>query len=351
MGPWFIRDQVNPFHPGCSYETLRRLVARGKVRPDTVVRGPTTRQFWSFAKNTPGVAHLLGACHACATPTRPTAPSCQSCGASFIVAEDRQTLGLAPVQLLPGDTDPSAVADAAFGPTAPDTPVASATAPRPPVEPAAHAAPAASPAAPTASPASIRGPVRRKSKGPVIAVVASVACAAAVFGALVVVSNSTAGSEDQPAEAAALDPSQAAEQREAPDSPTAVAALQSDLIEAATPNEPRALSDAAEPSPDIEPAAEPVGEPETQPDTDEGTDQETLPDVPAEPETETDASPPAPDVATEAADSRAITIGTMTRAELREAITAWRASGDDSLVAAAERRFAQLELRAAFGPD
>src|SRR5881394_2638955 len=28
MGPWFIRDEAAPFRPGCSYETLRALIAR-----------------------------------------------------------------------------------------------------------------------------------------------------------------------------------------------------------------------------------------------------------------------------------------------------------------------------------
>ena len=38
MGPWFVRDESNPFSPGCAYETLRRMVARGKVKPETVLR-------------------------------------------------------------------------------------------------------------------------------------------------------------------------------------------------------------------------------------------------------------------------------------------------------------------------
>src|SRR5690348_425633 len=65
MGPWFIRDKANPFRPGCSYEVLRKQIAAGKIKPTTVLRGPTTRQFWSVARNVPGVAHLLGYCHRC----------------------------------------------------------------------------------------------------------------------------------------------------------------------------------------------------------------------------------------------------------------------------------------------
>ncbi|MEM8758252.1 MAG: hypothetical protein AAGF47_10785, partial [Planctomycetota bacterium] len=115
MGPWFIRDQVRPFHPGCSYATLRRMIAHGRVRPETVLRGPTTRQFWSFAHNTPGIAHLFGACHACKAPADPGQERCGACGVSFLVAGERQHLGLAPIHLLPGDADATAIAAAAFG--------------------------------------------------------------------------------------------------------------------------------------------------------------------------------------------------------------------------------------------
>ena len=62
MGPWAVRDDAANCTPGFSYETLRSMVMRGRIRRDTIVRGPTTRQFWMFAANTPGVAVLLGEC-------------------------------------------------------------------------------------------------------------------------------------------------------------------------------------------------------------------------------------------------------------------------------------------------
>lgn len=110
MGPWFLRDLSKPFQPGCSYATLVRMAQRGKIRPETVLRGPSTRQFWSFARQTPGVAHLLGECHACHKPVEPTSTSCANCRASFVVQDDRQTLGLSPVHLLPGDADAATIA-------------------------------------------------------------------------------------------------------------------------------------------------------------------------------------------------------------------------------------------------
>lgn len=116
MGPWFIRDAANPFRPGCSFETLRQLIQRGKVTATTVLRGPTTRQFWMHARAAPGVANLLGECHACHRAARPEASGCDHCGAPFSVATDREFLGLAPVHLLPGMAPPETIAQAAASP-------------------------------------------------------------------------------------------------------------------------------------------------------------------------------------------------------------------------------------------
>lgn len=119
MGPWFIRDLSKPFQPGCSYATLVRMAQRGKIKPDTVLRGPSTRQFWSFARQTPGVANLLGECHSCHKPVMPTSNACPNCKASFLVPDDRQVLGLSPVHLLPGDADAETIARSLAGHQAP----------------------------------------------------------------------------------------------------------------------------------------------------------------------------------------------------------------------------------------
>ena len=94
MGPWRVRDDAQPFLPGCSYAIIRSLVAKGRIGADTVLRGPTTRQFWAFARDTPGVAHLLGECHQCHAPAKPADRVCNVCRASFAVPNDRQSLGL-----------------------------------------------------------------------------------------------------------------------------------------------------------------------------------------------------------------------------------------------------------------
>ena len=112
MGPWFVRDIAMPFMPGCSYETLVGMVTRGKITRRSVLRGPTTRQFWCTAERTPGVSHLLGVCHNCRVDVQPTDSFCDECGAGFTVEPDRQSLGLGAVHLLPGQATPQSIAEA-----------------------------------------------------------------------------------------------------------------------------------------------------------------------------------------------------------------------------------------------
>lgn len=119
MGPWYIRSIKAPFRPGCSLETIRDLVKKGKIVKETVIRGPTTRQFWNFAGRTPGVANLLGVCHNCGSDVSPEAFSCASCGAAFTPETDRQHLGLAPVHLLPGQASPEIIAASSGAPAKP----------------------------------------------------------------------------------------------------------------------------------------------------------------------------------------------------------------------------------------
>ncbi len=97
MGPWFIRDRHNPFRPGCTYDVLVKQIQKGKITPTTILRGPTTRQYWSVARHVPGVAHRLGYCHACGARVEPTDQTCSHCGESFFAPQIRDNLGLAPI--------------------------------------------------------------------------------------------------------------------------------------------------------------------------------------------------------------------------------------------------------------
>lgn len=98
MGPWFIRDAKQPYRPGCSYEVIQRLAKAGRIEGNTILRGPTTYQYWTLARRIPGVAHLVGFCHRCSARVNPTEARCTSCGVVFVspvsLDQGRNDLGL-----------------------------------------------------------------------------------------------------------------------------------------------------------------------------------------------------------------------------------------------------------------
>jgi hypothetical protein len=83
-------------------------VGRGRVSVESVIRGPTTHQFWTPAKRVPGIAHLLGVCHNCGSDVDGDEPECPDCHADFTHHPDRQSLGLMPVRAVPGQPVPVA---------------------------------------------------------------------------------------------------------------------------------------------------------------------------------------------------------------------------------------------------
>jgi predicted RNA-binding Zn-ribbon protein involved in translation (DUF1610 family) len=101
MGPWYIHDRTRPHQPGCSYETLAQLVERGQVTKYSIIRGPTTKQFWTVARHVPGLSHLLGYCHACDARVDAHDHGCPQCGVPFGAYLDRNHLGLPEVRPLP----------------------------------------------------------------------------------------------------------------------------------------------------------------------------------------------------------------------------------------------------------
>ena len=94
FGPWYLRDEENPFAPGMTYDLLVHKVREENVHRFSLVRGPTTRQLWIVAKRVPGIAHLLGRCHKCDEHVDPTSLSCPSCEVTFGGYRDRDSLGL-----------------------------------------------------------------------------------------------------------------------------------------------------------------------------------------------------------------------------------------------------------------
>ncbi len=81
LGPWFLLDANNPTAPGVNWEKLVSLIKRGKVAPESIVRGPSTGGLWRLARETPSVATRLGTCWSCqAALADRSAQRCPQCG-------------------------------------------------------------------------------------------------------------------------------------------------------------------------------------------------------------------------------------------------------------------------------
>ncbi|MEX2213484.1 MAG: hypothetical protein WD768_05120 [Phycisphaeraceae bacterium] len=94
LGGWFIRNKAHDYKPGVSIEQVQREIAAGLINSRTAVRGPSTEQFWEYAKSAAGVANLTGVCHTCGEKTEPDAKACAACGASFALPGDPNWIGL-----------------------------------------------------------------------------------------------------------------------------------------------------------------------------------------------------------------------------------------------------------------
>src|SRR5262245_36442644 len=54
LGPWYVLQSRNPSAPGMNFATLMTLVHKGRVTAQSVLRGPTTGQFWKHAAKVKG---------------------------------------------------------------------------------------------------------------------------------------------------------------------------------------------------------------------------------------------------------------------------------------------------------
>ena len=94
MGPWFVRDEDRPFMPGFNEGILRQQISTGRITANTILRGPTTNQFWKLAADVPGVSRLMGTCHACHQAVEPTDTQCQFCKADLSLPNEVDVMGL-----------------------------------------------------------------------------------------------------------------------------------------------------------------------------------------------------------------------------------------------------------------
>jgi hypothetical protein len=112
VGPWFLQNPRNPSAPGMKFAVLREMVKAGRVEPNSVIRGPTTQQLWTFAARVRGLAHLFALCWNCnrrlPTPRQGETPDdfCIYCGSileppsnpdqQLNVVETGEDLGVSP---------------------------------------------------------------------------------------------------------------------------------------------------------------------------------------------------------------------------------------------------------------
>lgn len=78
-GNWFYLDRRNPSGRGVTFEALVKLVEKGRLRPESIVRGPSTHQDWMYAAETPRLAKYLGICPHCFAETTPDQTYCTRC--------------------------------------------------------------------------------------------------------------------------------------------------------------------------------------------------------------------------------------------------------------------------------
>ncbi len=79
LGPWYVLQSRNPSAPGMKYSVLLALVKKGQITPRSIVRGPTTNQFWRFAAKVRGVSREFGICWGCGQDIEPTTSVCPHC--------------------------------------------------------------------------------------------------------------------------------------------------------------------------------------------------------------------------------------------------------------------------------
>ncbi len=79
VGDWFYLDPRNPSGRGVSFEMLVKMIEKGRLKPESVVRGPTTHLDWMFAAETPRLAKYLGLCPHCFAEATPDQTYCTHC--------------------------------------------------------------------------------------------------------------------------------------------------------------------------------------------------------------------------------------------------------------------------------
>ncbi len=80
IGPWYVLQSRNPAAPGMKYDVLVGFIRKGQVTARSIVRGPTTHQFWRYAAHVRGVSREFGLCYSCGADIHTESHLCLHCG-------------------------------------------------------------------------------------------------------------------------------------------------------------------------------------------------------------------------------------------------------------------------------
>lgn len=94
-GDWFYLEARNPSNRGVDLRTMLKLIDKGRLRPDSVIRGPATNQDWMYAAEAPIISKYLGNCPHCFASVTADQEFCSTCGRSLDELPGRLRPGLA----------------------------------------------------------------------------------------------------------------------------------------------------------------------------------------------------------------------------------------------------------------
>lgn len=98
-GAWFYLESRNPSNRGVDFPTMLKLIEKGRLKRNSVVRGPTTHQDWMYAAEVPLLSKHLGVCPHCFGPASAEQEFCDHC---------QRSLDERPPRLRPGASEPGA---------------------------------------------------------------------------------------------------------------------------------------------------------------------------------------------------------------------------------------------------
>ncbi|MBN2584846.1 MAG: hypothetical protein JXL80_17410 [Planctomycetes bacterium] len=96
-GVWFYLEPRNPSNRGVDFATMLKLIEKGRLKADSIVRGPTTHQDWMYAAETPMLSKYLGVCPHCFAAAGVGDEYCPTCHRSLDERPARLRPGVAAV--------------------------------------------------------------------------------------------------------------------------------------------------------------------------------------------------------------------------------------------------------------